>query len=124
MPMDDLFRNIDPPSGGLECLRRKIAQREVRAKSVRRVTAITIAVLCVCVSYVSVNAVLQMRTRQTDFFSKMLNDRGNPTLLRYGIGEPPNQAFTIRDEDKSAMMAFRATSTSNVDFYWVSSMLE
>ena len=124
MNFEDLFKRYDPPPGGLERLRRRMAEEEGRSAGFElwrfartASVVVTIALVCVVLPYLAF-----WDNGGEDPFTELLKASRDPSLVRYGLAEPPRAELSIPADQKTRLAALKVpVDSEDVIFYWIAS---
>ena len=118
---DSLFKNYDPPKGGVNGLREKLDRLE-RKSNLFTVPRIAFASTFAVVILLAVVLTPGLLKPKSNLFVDLVNKSENPVFIKYGYIKKREEAVTIPDSAKSHMAALRVeTSNKNVIFYLIES---
>jgi hypothetical protein len=131
----DLFKKYEPPPGGLEALRIKLAGREKvrRKKSIflrpaywAFASAAVVIVLIAVIFFIQIfiQSLLPGKPwAEKDSFSRLVAQSDDPSLIRYGLVKVPEEAVTVPKKSQTQLAVLQVpVESEDVIFYWVSSL--
>jgi hypothetical protein len=116
MELEDLFVDLEPPSGGLQRLRRRLDAEPVEAPRRRRwriswVTAAAAAAVVVVWLAVA-PAILGGPTLM------VAAEEALPGLVHLGLADPPSEPVTVPEEERSRVAIERVTTATDAVVYY------
>ena len=114
-PGDDLFERLDPPAGGVELLRARIARtKRARVRRRRVAGALVAAPLLVAATYIAILP----RTNEAQVLLGF-----SPTRVALGLEARPSEPVTVAPDDHGSVAVQRvALGTDTVLLYLVGSV--
>lgn len=131
MEFKNLFKKYEPPPGGLEALRIKLADEEIerRRKSIfMRPVYWAYAGTAVLILLVTVILLMQFYLpgeswEGKDSFTRLVAQSDDPSLIRYGLAQVPQEPVTVPKKSQAQLAVLQVpVESEEVIFYWVSSL--
>jgi len=119
-----LFKNYDPPKGGIQGLREKLDRLEMKRPflSPPKIALLTTFAVVVLVS-VALIPRLMKPTPSSNLFMELVMKSENPAFIKYGYLERSEEAVSVPASAKAHLKAKRVeTSNENVKFYLIESI--
>lgn len=118
---ENLFKNYDPPEGGIHSLQEKLENLE-RKDNLFSISKIAFASSIAVVILLAVLLVPGLLKPKRNLFVDLVNKSDNPAFIKYGYVKKRNEPVSIPADARSRLAVLRVeTSNKNVKFYLIES---
>ena len=118
---DSLFKNYDPPEGGIQGLQKKIENLERKGNhfSIPKIAFVSSIAVAILFAVLLVPGLLKPKR---NLFVDLVNKSENPAFIKYGYIKKRNEPVSIPASARSHLAVLRVeTSNKNVKFYLIES---